>query len=77
MRCLNVRPITLPIMETQCEALFALLGDDVMGIVFECLGLEARKKKSTKRQRVWKKKAKTLVREQANSKKLSFLLLKR
>jgi len=34
-----------PIMETQCEALFALLGDDVMGIVFECLGLEARKSK--------------------------------
>jgi len=41
-----------PIMETQCEALFPLLGDDVMGIVFECLGLEARKKKSAKRQRV-------------------------
>lgn len=43
-----------PILETQCEALFPLLGDDVMGIVFGCLGLEARKskKKSTKRQRV-------------------------
>jgi len=41
-----------PIMETQCEALFPLLGDDVMGIVFECLGLEARNKKSAKRQRV-------------------------
>jgi len=41
-----------PIMETQCEALFPLLGDDVMGIVFVCLGLEARKKRSAKRQRV-------------------------
>jgi len=40
-----------PIMETECEALFALLGDDVMGIVFEGLGLEACKKR-TKRQRV-------------------------
>jgi len=40
-----------PIMKTQCETLFALLGDDVMGIVFECLGLEARKK-SIKRQHV-------------------------
>jgi len=43
-----------PIMETQCEALFPLLGDDIVGIVFECLGLARKSKKEStnKRQRV-------------------------
>lgn len=40
-----------PVMEKQCESLFPLLGDDIMAIVFEGLGLEARKRQ-TKRQRV-------------------------
>jgi len=47
------------VMEEQCESLFPLLGDDLTGIVFEYLGLEARKRRlgtsdeqSTKRQRV-------------------------